>query len=77
MATGKPAEDRLMRPLIAAGFLSLAAMIGLGFTALRGPGTGPVLVLAAAGVLAAGMVVALVYRRRRRRSWPGARLTRR
>lgn len=70
MVTPKSAEERLRALYLVVAAVSVAAMAGLGFTAMRGPGLGYVLVFAGALVTAAGLGSAVVYRRRRARRWP-------
>jgi drug/metabolite transporter (DMT)-like permease len=68
--TRRSAEERLRRLYVGFTAVSVCAMVGLGFTALRGPGTGFVLVFAAALLTAAGLVATVVHRRLKNRRWP-------
>ncbi|MEU4248427.1 hypothetical protein AB0F15_13565 [Amycolatopsis sp. NPDC026612] len=77
MPTRESPEKRLFRPLVTGAVVSVAALAGMGTTALlRSHGTGPVAVFAGAFVLAVSVSAALVRRRRRTKTWPGTNLTR-
>ena len=77
MVLPKKAEERLRAAYTVVAAVSVCVLIGLGFTAMRGPGRGYVLVFAAAAVTAAALVTTLVRGHLRNRRRPTHRDLRR
>ncbi|MEU0529026.1 hypothetical protein [Amycolatopsis tolypomycina] len=77
MAKDASPERRVFRFLVVGAVVTIAALAGMGTTALlRSHGGGPIVVFAGAFVLAVSLIAALVRRRRRAGTWPGTNLTR-